>query len=70
MIIDGTPSREEMATIKTLVANPTTLVGRPYMHGAFAVRSPKFILCTGSVDFLQGDNRRFHVIEVSKAAQQ
>lgn len=69
LIIEGTPSQDEQAEIKNIVANDTVTVRPPYCKNTFTVKSPLVIICTLKCsDWISESNRRFDVINLDQKA--
>jgi predicted P-loop ATPase len=66
LIINGIPTQDELAVIKSMVVNPTTVIRRPYTETPISRPSPKIILCTEHTDWLPNESRRFEVIKLSQ----
>jgi predicted P-loop ATPase len=66
LIINGIPSQDELAVIKSMVTSRTMAVRRPYTETPISRPSPKIILCTEHADWLPDESRRFEVIQLSQ----
>lgn len=68
LIIDGTPSQDELVEIKNLVTNPSIMIRKPFGIATVRVPSPLVIVCTLDVHWLHEGSRRFDVIDLSSNA--